>query len=581
MNKEIFSIVFNKSKLNTIIFNHVNEINDRYKGDVYSWLGVIRSPKMMITYGYFDELKQYYQQNINHILYHSDDFMYDQENAFMTTIEVGRFDIFIYMWDFFKLTQRYSFLFDIERILSKVGKEAIIHDRMDFIRFVLESVDSIRSSLMNHELIGKLLEISPKSHNLEMVQYIAKIYKQRLPAHHKIDKDSCRVLNTVAFVGRLDMFNWAIANEFDEFRVKRLLRESAQGGNIEFFQYLMVHYPRKLDSHHFQKFMVCAASADSLELMKILHNQYHVEIDTINLLTIAVDNNNLEISKWVFENGPKINTRVYDIVLKCQTVKNNNLEMVKWLTEHVKLSCSTETMDLAAKLNRLDILEYLHRNSSEKCSLNAMGFAAKKGHINIVRWLNENRTEGCNNVAMDFAAKNGHVHILKWFKENRTERCTQLAFDIAGSLEVMKWIHQNQTDLQITESNAIDRAAKYGNLDAMKWILENYGSKRCPDTSMSNALEKNQFNIVGWLLMNREGFKDFDVNDKLFVNLLEYDHSIAQWILENRDIPRYKIVKYQTILEDDLPKSLKSLEFLDKYIAIKQQESLKKRKYGI
>ncbi|EFA76264.1 hypothetical protein PPL_10025 [Heterostelium album PN500] len=574
MNKEIFSRVFNNLVLNKYIFNQVNEINDRYECDVYSWLGVIRSPEMMITYGYFDQLKQYYQQNLDHILFHDDHLMYDQTLAFMKTVVAGRFDIFMYMWDLFKILKRtYDFLDESEDILSKIGKKAVIHDRIDFIRFLLESVDE--------DLIYQLFEISPKSHNLEMVQYLTKIYIQHLPGHQRISMYNCSlILDNVAFVGRIDMFKWLIANKFDIFKASYLLRKSVLGGNIEFAQYLLEHYPKSLDSTNSANLINCAARADSLEIMKLLHNQYQLEID-VRALTNAANNNNLEMLKWVVENSPMLYTTYFGSLIIHQAVKNNNLEMVKWLTENATFKCSTSPMDMAAKKNYMDILEYLHHNRTEGCSNDAMGFAAKKGHLNIIRWIHENRTEGCENFALDQAAMNGHIEVLQWFKENRTERCTKLAVDHAGSLKVMKWLRQNQTELKFTNPDIISRAAKYGNLDAIKWILENCSSIECNHWLITYALENNHFNVVGWLLMNRKECKDYVINDDLFLDLLEYDLSIAQWILDNRDIPLYKIVKYQSILENSLPNSLTSLEFLDNYIAIKQQENLKKRKYKI
>lgn len=135
-----------------------------------------------------------------------------------------------------------------------------------------------------------------------------------------------------------------------------------------------------------------------------------MDIDTINHKYIWIDlvlNNELNHLKWVNDNL----SEWYSEDILDLASEHGNMEIVKFLVENGK-HCTTDAMDLAAKRGHLNILIYLHEKGFN-CTDYAMTYAAAYNHFNIVKWLYENRTEGDIGVANYWAFKNDHY----WFED--------------------------------------------------------------------------------------------------------------------------------------------------------------------
>lgn len=125
-------------------------------------------------------------------------------------------------------------------------------------------------------------------------------------------------------------------------------------------------------------------------------------------------NNDLVRLKWVNDNlADWYSEDILDVA-----AENGNMEVVKFLVENGK-HCTTDAMDLAAKRGNIDILIYLH-NKGFRCTDYAMIYAAAYNHFNVVKFLYETRPEGDISIARFWANRYDQYWFDDYIKSTRS-----------------------------------------------------------------------------------------------------------------------------------------------------------------
>ncbi|EFA77033.1 hypothetical protein PPL_09786 [Heterostelium album PN500] len=317
MNKDIFiSLIFKNKIINKYIFDRVYEINRLYQDEnqCYKWSTIIKSPNLMITFGYFGILKIFYDKKIKSILSKSRyNFLYGHGIQFMEAARVGRLDILKYLINIFKINER------------------IKEDRYEkeFQTILIKAIYLIESVDYKWDYARAYTE-SPKSKNVAMVEYLANKYD-----NHSDQKCKVYIFDKAGKYANTDVIQWLITNRPEERKNNRMLYLAVCKENLEVVRYIL-QLDSPLDSKS-QGLYAHAAAKNNLEIMKLLH-QYNIPKDTTSssaLVSLAVENNNLEMMIWVAETFT--DALRYPKKLMETATKNNNLGMVKWLAENTSI----------------------------------------------------------------------------------------------------------------------------------------------------------------------------------------------------------------------------------------------------
>ena len=108
--------------------------------------------------------------------------------------------------------------------------------------------------------------------------------------------------------------------------------------------------------------------------------------------------------------------------------------------------------------------------------------------------------------AIDYAARVGNLEVIKWLHNNcdAQDICTTWAMNWAasyGHLEVVKWLHENRKEG--CTNHAMDYAAENGHLEVVKWLHVNR-AEGCTVWAINFAVDKGHLDVVKWLYENRQ-----------------------------------------------------------------------------
>ncbi|EGG22391.1 hypothetical protein DFA_04509 [Cavenderia fasciculata] len=250
------------------------------------------------------------------------------------------------------------------------------------------------------------------------------------------------------------------------------------------------------------------ASMLDLQMVSFLYKN-RTEGCTLDAIEYAIDNNNLDILKFLHEN--RIVKKKYPSNLINRIVSNNGeLEMIEYVHTQLKSSCTSLAVNNAAKLGRLDIIQYLDKHfktSSKIWSITTMDFAGQYGHLDIITYLNQHRTEGATYRAMDMAAKYGHREIVEFLHYNRTEGCTTSAMGYAaqnGGLQIVEFLYNNRTEgcsLDVLKPNTY--LPVY--CQVLDYLLPKYPLLFCKENiskEILKHLKKGYFEAMDWFDRN-------------------------------------------------------------------------------
>ncbi|EFA80723.1 hypothetical protein PPL_06309 [Heterostelium album PN500] len=364
-----------------LIFKYVNYIHiDIYKAkSVYKWNEMIINACVLAGNGYLDLLKEYFDKNdqcSHQILYRSKRNTIKTNNLTILKCIVDRFGS-----DFLSPPKKIDK--DVLYYSSKYGR----HDIIKYLLGLADNTPTLQQQ-WNYELA---LAISPRSGDLEMVQFLSEIFDYHIKRIRSIHTTYQNVFNNAALVGRIDIIEWLVNNRSKEVYLDTAMYHYAiKGGHLNVVEYLstLPNYS-SMPFPYRDQLMDFAAINDRLDILKWLHAN-DIGQCTKLAMTNAIKTNRLHIAKWLHDNRTEGHEpNVIDII----SVYDHMLEMIKWLTENRTDACTTKAMDNSAKLASLDIIKYLHYNRTEGCSAYAIENAIRSGNKEMIRWLIENRSE--------------------------------------------------------------------------------------------------------------------------------------------------------------------------------------------
>ena len=211
-----------------------------------------------------------------------------------------------------------------------------------------------------------------------------------------------------------------------------------------------------------------AVRNNQLEVLKWIRENGGTRDHTCETCNIAAENGNLELLKWVREDGCGWNGYTCS-----KAAMNGHLEVLKLLHEN-HCPWNTTTCIEAAMNGHLEVLKYALKNdcpwSETMCS-----FAAENGHLEVLKWLSENGYLLNKRYICIFAAQQGRLEVLKYLKEIGGELSSKVCSGAAnyGHLEVLKWLRENGGDPCPWDEETCTEAARYDHLDVLKYAHEN------------------------------------------------------------------------------------------------------------
>lgn len=304
--------------------------------------------------------------------------------------------------------------------------------------------------------------------------------------HEAVDKE----LDYIIEKGGLDIL---VKAHVEGFKFDREIYHFAiDYSQLEIFKWAY-HIGVKLDS----EIISFAISYENLEILEFLRDENCLGSEVI---LYAAKYGNLDVFKWAYRNGVKLDNEIISYTVGC-----GNLEILEFL--HHKNCLGYDVILNAAKYGNLDALKWALDHRYTKNS-EATSVAAKNGHLHILEYLldylgrfktlNGNRRYPFYNRWICYnAALGGHLKILKWARDRNFHWDTDVTYVAASkrNAEMLKWLLINGCPWD-------DKIVKFANDNGWKdiqEIIEKYAPKNTENT-FSNALKRNPFNLLGWVL---------------------------------------------------------------------------------
>eukprot|EP00639_Heterosigma_akashiwo_P004123 CAMPEP_0194577454 /NCGR_PEP_ID=MMETSP0292-20121207/12237_1 /TAXON_ID=39354 /ORGANISM="Heterosigma akashiwo, Strain CCMP2393" /LENGTH=698 /DNA_ID=CAMNT_0039429855 /DNA_START=64 /DNA_END=2160 /DNA_ORIENTATION=+ len=222
--------------------------------------------------------------------------------------------------------------------------------------------------------------------------------------------------------------------------------------------------------------------------------------------------------------------------------KNGNWRIVLFLHKHRNEGCGLNAMDDAARNGHLDLVRWLHFHGY-RCSNYAMNNAALNGHLEIFEWLHLNRREGCSHYASMYAAQNNHLGVLEWmYRHLRGHVNTRDTINFAArwnGLRAVEWLHRHHGGADDPSyqkesekhywTNALDWAAMEGHLEMVKFLHENRSELGgCTAAALTEATAQGHLAVVEYLTARRsEGLEPMGLTRAAahgYLNVVEWYH---------------------------------------------------------
>jgi hypothetical protein len=235
-----------------------------------------------------------------------------------------------------------------------------------------------------------------------------------------------------------------------------------------------------------------------------------------------------------------------------------HLEVVKWLHKYRKGGFETEVMENAVSSGYLEVVHYVRSMVGDTPFLIRARLVSKiieQGHLEILMWLHEqksehvefpqnvdftnnlevmkfihnNRTEVKFSNAINHASRAGNFEMVKWLHENRTEKFYGVLEGavFSGRMDILEWLHNNlETRHEI--GLPMEAAVGKGDKEMLMWLHKNR-TEKITEVSVQCATRYGYFEIVKWLHLNTNQFA-YSKDDAATNGHLE----ILEWLHENR-----------------------------------------------
>ncbi|EFA83676.1 hypothetical protein PPL_02742 [Heterostelium album PN500] len=572
MEKSLFSCVFRNVVLNQLIFEKVNEvtrtIDHNSQRIYYSWNEIITRPYVLAAHGYSKEFKacldvMRFELQRSHL------------SLFFGVIKGGNVEMMQHLLDHYKVDQLLKEELqstanrkpsEVQMTLNDVMEHATKKGRMDIVNCLFERFTTAEFTSMHWDY-RKMLSVAPLSGDLEVVKFFSRKVDEDPTARPEINTfNNC--FNNAARIGRIDLIQWLAENRSSELTKSDMMKYAISGSHLDTVVYLWTKH-KLLQRPRNDAYMrlIRFGNEKALEIFKLLNdNDYQYPP---SLVEMVARSGNVEVMKLIDNESKKSDTRV------------------RFEKTH---------MDVAAEHNHFGMMRWLHENRSEGCTTKAFDECAKRGYIDALKWLYVNRTERCSRNIVNEVASNGHIEVLLWLDSEEPMMAT--------TTTTTHVVEQPQSDQYFQfDNNILDTVVKAGHLDVVKFMHERNNGKNnrfhFSEETMDCAAEKEDFNMMRWLQENRtEGCTYMSLLQCIYhlrldmvewvyekypksLNIdgiseqldrhLEYlferdDRDILKWLIEHIQLPPDELLKYQTKMAKEFPKSTKSNTYLVDHI---------------
>ncbi|EFA79317.1 hypothetical protein PPL_07735 [Heterostelium album PN500] len=449
MNKIIFIKLFNFRLIRDLIFEYVRVISKQIvKSDMLNtlkWHQVITIPHQMVAYGYFDQLKEFY----------------DVWRAAAMSIQVNRIDILKFYIDQVKIPT------DTSTLMIYVAKYGRL-EMMEYLHW------RVRDSGWDYR---DALKMSPNSKNFEVFICFLKKY---LASQQHLGSDDSHPFYSL------------------DNTLKITFECALEAGQLEIMDYLYNNY--NIDIHS-EKIVAIPLKVGDTRLMEWLIDR-NVDIWGLYrdccILDRALLYGNLELGKWIHEKhtGSSIDTVIASANAMDNAVLSRRQDIVEWLHYNRSEGCTPSAMDYASSIGSITMLQWFHCNRTEGCTFLALDNATQMGNIDAVRWLHENRTEGCSINSYINSIRMNYLEIFKFLLENRSDFpkekiASLIIYTLRYSTEFLSYFYENYHYTVNEIDSHIRKAISNSNQYQLKWLL-----KRHIDLFKQNNNNNNNNNNV-------------------------------------------------------------------------------------
>jgi hypothetical protein len=251
-------------------------------------------------------------------------------------------------------------------------------------------------------------------------------------------------------------------------------------------------------------------------MIKFLYSVTSASLDDV--IQGATRGGHLEILKFGFENGCKINTNTFTC---------NHVHILQWLLENRHFKYTPEIIEDMALHGKLDCLQYMHSNGYNIYAPKVFMYAIRSRNIEMIHWLcdiypdktplwSENFGSGLVAAASNPSIIDAAVHI----SSNK--------HDQHGSLPILKLLVSWGYDLSNTDASI---PAHNGDLDILQYLFA-HGCK-LSENIVNAAAEYGHLHVIIWCRQQGCGWSAYTCEKTVIWNHLH----VLKWL---RGIDRYK-----------------------------------------
>ncbi|EFA82951.1 peptidase C1A family protein [Heterostelium album PN500] len=392
---------------------------------------------------------------------------------------------------------------------------------------------------------------------------------------NRTEEFSTSAMDYAAMNGHLECIKWLHSNRSEGGSIYAM---DYAAGNGHFETVWWLHYNRTEGCS--DQAIDCAAGAGHLDIMKSL-NSKRTEGFTYNSFWQSIDNNvELEVIQWLHEN---CTTEYFNAGMLDMAAYNKRFDILKFLIETNGEQWSDKLIDNAIIGGDLNIVKWVFENGySNAFTDKTIELATDQGHIDIISGLNVNVainnaiTKGNLEILnilwtyntpqaisyenyIELAIEHEHFDILKWIYEN-IENSSAIVVPITffsrsiekGNLPLAIWIYEHTSKpntLKIKSQFKMDefkrQLFRHNHFESIEWILETFkditydtlkGYKQILETNYPNSIESIQCLFLNHMdtklflrVFNNRLLREYICSKVTFIHVDLFKQNIYKW----------------------------------------------------
>jgi hypothetical protein len=198
-----------------------------------------------------------------------------------------------------------------------------------------------------------------------------------------------------------------------------------------------------------------AASWGHWHVLQYLHHKEGCDLPgaSYDVCYYAAKQGNLEMLKWLYDNGYTLDLDEEDLHSIASVCHNN--ELMEWLVQHSDVQFTRFIMSGAAESGNSAMCEFLHAHGcpmhEDCCDEAAKASIIKHGNLDLLRWFREHGCPLNTDSLARTAASYNSVALIKYLQQDgavyssKQQLQSRKMLNIAGangSLTTAKWLRQ-------------------------------------------------------------------------------------------------------------------------------------------